>query len=462
MATYNSTTTLAPDLKIDYANASVNLVPSMAILQQFRSKNAPGFDGKKESNGAAVSVPIDWTQAEALGRYFLVPIKTSSGQEGFTYLGTASTGDSLNTPSSLTLAECQVQGVEINNRQRITYKSYTTGGSAGKKAIESIAELVIDDIKDVAFNRIEEAALFGSSELGEGVILSQTNSTTTLTVVFTVATFCPTLWVANIGAPVQFYSISGSTPTQNMAGATNYAVVQSVDVSTRTVVFYTYNSSGTLTDWADTTVPDVGNVAYFKGSVTSGTDNLTTGSKTQIGLYTQLTATSGTIFNVNRATYTLLQGQTYAVGSVPLTKAAVVKAAMKCVDKGNTEDMVLLVGTAAWADLAAEDMALRMFDSSYSERSSKSGSEELVYTAVNGKIRVVCHPFMKQGYAFLFTPGHVSWIGSSDVTFKIDGKQLWDLVPNTNAAEIQCFADKQIFHDRPSQGIVLTGIVSSS
>lgn len=442
---------IGAQLKINYAPQIVNLVPSQALLQQYRSPNAPGADPKNPLTGAAVSVPIDWTEAEKMGKYWVVPTKTQSGQ-GVSYLGPNGALSELLEALQTQIAEVQVQGFELNVRQQVAYKALSTADGAANKSVESAAKIVMDDMRDVAYNRQEISALHGQDNIG--VIQSQTLVSTTLTVIFTAASFSPGIWVSSIGARCHFFNGTAMRPAaQDLT--TRYATVTSVDTANRTVVFTT-----TGTNWVSTSAPAANDVCVFAGAeADGGTWN------EMVGLRTQLAATSGTLFNVNRANVPLFQGQTFAVGNVPLTKAAVIKAAMKAVDKGNMNDMVLLVGTASWADLAAEDLALRMFDGSYSSRASESGSESLVYTNVNGKIRVVCHPFMKAGEAFLFTPGHVSWVGSSDVRFLglgFDNKQLWRPVPDRNALELQIYADKQIYHAAPSQAIVLTGIVASS
>jgi hypothetical protein len=441
---------LGANLKANYAPKVINLVPSQALLQQYRSPNAPGADPNGALTGAAVAVPIDWTEAEKMGKYWVVPTKYQSGQ-GVSYLGPNGALSDLQEALQTQIAEVQVQGYELNVRQQVAYKALSTADGAANKSVESAAKIVMDDMRDVAYNRQEISALYGQSNIG--VVASQTLVSTTLTVVFTAASFSPGIWVSNIGARCAFFTGTTFKPAGQSASA--YATVTSVDTANRTVVFTTAGSG-----WTNLTVPAANDVCCFLGAQSDGgTFN------EMVGLDTQITATTGTLFNVNRANVALFQGQTFSVGNVPLTKAAVIKAAMKCVDKGNMSDMVLLVGTASWADLAAEDLALRMFDGSFSGRSSESGSESLVYNNVNGKIKVVCHPFMKAGEAFLFTPGHVSWVGSSDVRFLglgLDSKQLWRPVPDKNALEMQVYADKQIYHAAPSQAIKLTGIVASS
>jgi hypothetical protein len=125
--------------------------------------------------------------------------------------------------------------------------------------------------------------------------------------------------------------------------------------------------------------------------------------------------------------------------------------------------MALVVSTSTWADLAAEDLAQKIYDSSYSGEISKSGSKQLQYEVLNKQINVRAHPYMQRGLAFLTSEEHLSWIGSTDVTFKLPtGEALFRLVDGKNAYESQCVSVKQVFHECPSRGSVFTGIVNST
>lgn len=470
------TTTTAVDisssgaqLKVNYAPKLVNLVPENAILQQYRDPEAPGATGKDEkAQNADVAVPISWTSAESNGKYWVIPTKVKSGQ-GVSYLGNTGALATLADALALQIVEIQVQGNEVDIRNQIPYRAGSTAGSGGAKAFEGIAKLVMQDMKDVVYNRIEISALWGQDSIG--IVLSQTISGTTLTVIFTAASFCPALWVANIGAPVQFFAVSGANWTLDQGAGTitnSCATVQTVTTSTRTVTF-TMMVSGSASAWGtSTSTPAAGTYVMFGSGAANAVATAGGAAPTfneMYGLYKQFSATTGSPFGVNIANYSLLQGSTFDAGSAPLTQTKVVNAASKVIDKGNMSDLVLLVGTATWADLSNEAMAGRMWDSSYSARRSENGSEQITYTHAGGKIRVVLHPFMKNGYAFLFTPGQAHWVGSSDVTFvnPINSeKDLFLEIPDKNGYEVRLYSDKALYHEAPSQALVISGIVPSS
>jgi hypothetical protein len=125
--------------------------------------------------------------------------------------------------------------------------------------------------------------------------------------------------------------------------------------------------------------------------------------------------------------------------------------------------MVCLVSTKAWAVLAADDMALRSFDESYDPAKSQSGSREILYENINGSIKVICHPMVKYGDAFLFNPEDVMWVGSSKPTFEIPGmpERFFRLLDAKNAVELQNYADLAIYALKPCQTVFMTGITYS-
>jgi len=439
----NTLSTIDGNLKRNYAPKIVKLVPMICLLQAY---NPDETDQPK-----LPAVKVRWSEVAFNGQSFQYPTKVQSGQ-GVSYNGSAGNVKDLEDALNLIVVQASIVGYELVNRQQMVYSAAFAGDEAGAKAIEVNAKLMLEDLKDVLYSRNEMGALFGqNTSTGYGQVQSQTISGTTMTLIFTAASFSPGWWPGQIGARVEFFNGTAFVPTGQQGSA--YATVSSVDVAARTVVFALTGSG-----WTTTTVPAANNICFMKGALTTGGD-----FNEQIGLYTQLTATSGTIFALNRATYGLLQGNTFNVGSKRLTKAIVTQAAMLPINKGNLLDQVLIVSTNTWADLAAEDLSQRIYDSSYSGQLSKSGSRELSYEVLNKTVRVVCHPYMQGGLAFLTSEEHLSWIGSTDVTFRLpSGENLFRLVDGKNAYESQAVSVKQIYHEAPGKACVLTGIVNSA
>lgn len=434
--------TLSGNLKVKYAPAIIKVVPMVCLLQQYRPDET--------SQPVLPAIKVKWSDVASNGQSFQVPIKTKSGH-GVSFNGSAGAVSTLQDALNMEVVQASVVGFEVMNRQLVAFSAAYAGSEAGPKAMEPTAKLVLEDLKDILYTQNEMSALWGQyTTTGYGVIESQTLVSTTLTVIFTADSFAAGWWPREIGARYEFFTGTTFSPSGQQGSA--YATVASVDIANRTVVFTTTGSG-----WNDVTVPAAGYTCFPKGALTTGgTYN------EQIGLIKQLTARTGTIFGLARETYALLQGNSIAVGG-RLTKAKVTAGAMLPINMGNLLDMVLIVSTPTWSDLAAEDLTQKIFDSSYSGAVSKSGSRQLSYEVLNKNVRVVCHPYMQGGKAILTSEDHLSWIGSTDVTFKLpQGDDLFYIYQDTNAYIAQCISIKQIFHEAPGKAAVFTGIVNVS
>ncbi len=385
---------------------------------------------------------IDWVPADKMnGEFYSIPTVLRSNQ-GVSYLGEAGGVAQLSAVANGVMKEAQIKGSELNVRGQLSYKAMSQASAAGPRAFKKASAWLVEDLASVAFTRLEAAALYGQT--GLGTVESVTDLTGGFAdILITEATFAPGLWITAEGALIDSFT----TTTKNNTGTLTISLVT---ISSRTIkVAFT----GTLVN--DCAAADV---LYFAGSaVNGGTWN------EMIGLRKQFTATTGTLFNIDRSAYALIQGNTYA-STGKISKAKIVDAAMIAVNKGLMSDIVCLVSTKSWAVLAAEDMALRMFDNSYNKGVSESGAKELSYDSAHGNIKVICHPMVKYGEAFLFNPEDVLWVGSSKPTFELQGssgERFFRFVDGYNAVELQNYSDIAIYALKPAQAVVMTGITYS-
>lgn len=383
---------------------------------------------------------IDWVPADKQnGEFYGVPTVLRSNQ-GVTYLGESGDVGTLKSAKPGVMKEAQIKGSEINIRGQLAYKALSQAATAGPRAFKKSSAWLVEDLAYVAHTRIEIATLYGQSGLGTVESVTDVTPGSVATVVITAPTFAPGMWACLEGATLD--SFTGTTKNN----ATGVITVTSVDTSTRTL---TVSYSGTLASEIT-----AGDELFFEGA------NAGAGVFNEMcGLFKQMSTTSGTLFAIDRGAYSLMKGN--VVGTVgTLTKAKLVAASMKAVDKGCMSDLVVLVSTAGFATLNAEDMALRQFDQSYSPEKSQSGSKELIYESVNGSLKVVCHPMVKPGHAFIINTEDVLYIGSSKPTFEIPGmsEQFFRLVQDANAVELQNYSDLAVYVLKPAQTVILTGI----
>lgn len=384
---------------------------------------------------------IDWVPADKQnGEFYSIPTLLRSNQ-GVTYLGESGNIGTLVSAKPGIMKEAQVYGSEINVRGQLSYKALSQAASSGARAFKKASAWLVEDLTSVAHIRVEIAALYGHSGLGVVDTITLVSGTT-YDIVVTEESFAPGIWVSLEGAVLEAFN--GTTKVGDRK-----LTIETVTTSTRTVRVTQSGSTGTVA---------AANALYFEGA------NAGAGSFNEMcGLFTQMNTVSGTLFNIDRGAFSLMQGNVVS-GVGALTKAKIVGAAMHAVDKGCMSELVCIVGTKSWGALNQEDMALRRFDGSYNSSVSESGNTELVYSNVNGKIKVICHPMVKNGHALIFNPKDVLWIGSSRPTFEIpgfNGEKFFRLVDGSNAVELQNYADLAVYAIKPSQTVLLTGITHS-
>ena len=161
--------------------------------------------------------------------------------------------------------------------------------------------------------------------------------------------------------------------------------------------------------------------------------------------------------------YDLWRGNSYASAGA-LTFGKIQAAISVAVGRGLLEDVVLYVNPKSWASLLTEQAALRMYDSSYSEGTSKNGSRELKFFSQNGSVTVKAHPFVKEGDAFIVPLKRLARVGSTDITFTAPGakgaKEMFVDLQNSMGYQAKLYSGQTLFVSTPAKCVKITGISS--
>ena len=412
----NTVDTLNGLFKTQYAPDLNDLIPQHAILQQ-KIQYVPA----DKQNGAFYAVPTVLRQSQ-----------------GVTYLGDSGNVADLNDAINALMREAQVKGSELNLRGQLSYKALSQASTAGARAFKKASSWLVEDMANSMFTRLELSTLHG--QVGLGKVSTKSVSGSVVDVVVSDETWATGIWVALENALFEIWDVDASRDL--------VLQLTKVTSASQTLQFTKISGGGALADI------DTGDDIFAKGAKTDS------GYAEMAGLFKQYSTTSGTLFNIeNRQNYSLLQGNVASsIGEI--SSAKIVEAASLAVDKGLMTDAIVLVGTKTFADLNAENMGLRMFDSSYSPAKAENGAKELSYDHINGKLSVVCHPFVKGGQALIMDPKDALFVGSSKPTFEIPGMpdRFFRLVEGKNAVELQNYCDLAVFAHKPGQGVVLTGI----
>lgn len=385
------------------------------------------------------SALIKWAKgAKKTGDFYEVPTLLR-GNQGVSYLGTEGLGGDLEDATAMVMKPAKIKAVEVINRGRMSYRAAAESVSS-EQAFESAWGLLTSDLQKLAYTRLEIQALHGQEGLGAvETVGTAVGSTVDLTI--TAATFAPGMWPLLEGASLD--SFTGTTKNN-----TGTIVVNSVDADNRKV---NVTFSGTLA--SDITA---GDVLYFKGA------NAGAGSFNEFcGLFKQLAAVSGTMFELDRTTYSVTRGNTVAVGGA-ITKAKVLAGLKKCHDRGATGKFIFLCSTESAITLQAAEDALRQYDSSYSKSKAVNGFEGIEYIHGPSSVTVLPHPMVKNGQAALFKPEEAFWVGATQPTFNLggSGEEFFQYVADKAQFEIQNMTIMALYHTAPSHACVFSGIAN--
>lgn len=389
-----------------YPNGVPDLVPAIAKIQN----------------------EIKFDKQDLLGLQYVQPVRLAL-PGGFTSAkgdGTAG-AFALNDAKAGTQGRAQVSASQILLKDQLSYED-AGKASGGKASFAQGTKFFYEGMQKAMRKRIESMLLYGN--VGIGVVSAYASGTPSITI--SLAEWAPMLWTGSEGTEIDIMSGTSATVRGTVT-------IVSVDPDTRIVTL-----SGTVTGAA------AGDVVYFKGGY--GTE--------MAGIHNIMTNT-GSLFNINAATYQLWKSASLTVSGA-LSFNAVKKAVTKAVSKGLMEDIKLYVNHGAWDDVASDISSLRSLDKSEVKKVDV-GAEEIVYHSQNGKIEIIAHPMVKQGYAYGLVAQNWKRIGSVDVSFGAPGfgGEPWFHLPTKAGVEARMYTNQAIFSEMPGTSFVISGIVNT-
>jgi hypothetical protein len=389
-----------------YADSLENLIPDGVKLMNLIKFN------NKDKTGEKYNQPV------ILGM-----------EHGVTFAASDEDAFTLNDAVAGSIKNAEVRGNALVLRSRIGLKAISSSmGSA--EAFEQATKYLVANMLRSITKKLEIELLYGQ----KGYATVSAASSTLITI--TTAEWAPGIWAGAEGMPINIRATDG-TDRGNF-------VVSSVSFDNKTV---------TVTTDAAVAGVVATDVIYHKGAY----------DKEFIGIHAILEKTSGTLFNINVATYQLFKGNTFAVGGDALTFADLNKAISRAVEKGLDTKVICLVNPRTWADLLTEQAALRKYDQSYSSGKFEQGAKGLLFHSQNGEIEIIPSIYVKEGYAYMLEPSSWMRVGSQDVSFKRPGKEgeFFRELENAAGYELRCYCDQALFTSAPSHNVLLTGIVNS-
>lgn len=389
-------------------------------------------------------------QSQVIGNEYFQPLQLTT-EQGFTYAA-AGVSVTVNAPVTMDVQFAIVDAPQITATIGFDYNSYYKTQSVGEAAFDQIHRLKVEAMMRSARLRTENSMLYGGQFLA--LAASSSNSSGTIVITFTQASWADGTWAGAEGASFDFWQAGGTTKTNSNATL----LVTGVNASTFAVTF-----TGNTTDTAAIATyvaanPNVGGVVYAGSGVT------VLGDADQIGLVTQVSNTTGTIFSINAANFSQFQGNVVNVGSSPLAFSTIQDVIATLTGRGlGKEEVTLYVNPFTWANLLTDQAALRMYDSSFSTGEFDNGAETIVFHSQNGRVKVKSHILLKRGDAMIIPTKNVVRIGSTDWTWGIPGTMNGQVfIQNADTTlSIRSYQAQQVLNRKPAASAFITGIVNS-
>lgn len=414
---FETQTTLTGLFKDVYEDKIVNLVPESSVLQK-RIK----FVENDKREGRLLHQPV------------LLALPT-----GMTF-GVGAVA--LNSPVASTMGDAQIAGAGMTLADRITYDVAAKAASGGVRAFVEATELIVDALTQSMSKFIEIELMWGSSShgtLAESTVHTGTGTVATVTI--DLAEWSAGIWSGMENINVDMYN-AGVLVNTNAA-----LVVTAVNASTRVITM-----SGNSTD--------ITAINTANGTALQIFPYLAYGQEMQ-GFYNILSNT-GTLFNINAATYALWQSNTYSALSTALNFGKVMSAVALPTARGLMEDVTVFVNPTTYSNLITSQAGARRYDSSWKKNELENGTESLCFYGPNGKIEIVSHIFMKQGYAFILPLKRCQRTGATDLTFTLPGMpgEFFLQLPGYTAYELRCYTLQAAFLNSPAKACLVTAIVN--
>lgn len=433
-ATAETTAVAAGLLKQAYNDEAITkVVPASSILQE----------------------EIDFvSDAQKEGAQFNAPVLLSL-PSGFTYGAGYATYQAI-IPSNVQYAF--LTGSNINLRDGIA-NDLISRAMNDKNSFMTASKYVMMALQKSMRKELELNLLYGSTGLGQ--VNAYTNlSATSTTLYFTNGSWAPAIWSGLENCVIQFY----------LAGVQEGATFTITSV---TIAQQAPNFGGAITVTGTsgdiTIIQNAIGTTFVNGSTAGGTAldvymNTSFGNQ-MVGVKGILTAT-GTLFGLNTASYSVWQPNTFSCGSAPLSIGKVLDAGALAVARG-AEDEVLdvLVNPTSYANLIVEASSARRYDGSWKKDTLPNGARYIEYYGPNGKMRVIAHPFVKQGEGFILPLEDAKRIGSTDITFDLPGfagPALYLPSPTNTGVEVRVFTSQALFMAKPSHCVYLSNITAST
>jgi hypothetical protein len=315
--------------------------------------------------------------ANSVGQYFTEPLQVTTSW-GVSFLGSDTSVQALNesVPSNTVPAQVTPYLTVLNDK--ISYGMFDRGARGREEGLHVDGCAYVGKNLAMQMRRILEISMPvrpGRLRHRRDVQLERHGS-----VVVTAASLRPGVLAILEGARIDV--VRTGNLYANNGGSTSIAgigiTVLAVDIDARTITFSAlpFMGSGAATLAA-------GDILFLHGAAGQAPcgqqhpRRVAVSYMEMIGLRKQISATTGTIFAVNKATYLAVRGNTVtSIG--PISAGAILKCVAKAVNRGLQGRAVCFISPTSWQELNSRNIAQQVFDQSYSPAKAEVGTDAIV------------------------------------------------------------------------------------
>jgi hypothetical protein len=366
-----------------------------------------------------------------------------SDEAGFTYAARDEGAFPVNDGVSFETQDAQVDAFQLLLQGSVDYESAARASSSRKAFLELVGKKLQVMVASTK-RRFESELWYGQSLTGLGTVEAVAGAVVTIDV----GEWAPMMWQGRKGHRVNFYATGAAGALRANTPAGGY-VIQSVNLVTRQITFTTaIDASVVPTD-----------VLVWHGSY--GATRAT--AKTCAGNI-RISSNTGTMFNIDGALYDVWTGNTFACGAANLTFYKIMAAMGLLANRGLDGDVILWTSPATWSALITDQAALRRYSAEI-VTVAKNGAKGIEFFYQTGKVTIIGHGMMKEGYAVVNEMAKWKRVGAQDFSFKTpgleEGRDIFWHDPNKAGFSYRYYGAQSLFCEMPSHQLVFTGIVNS-
>lgn len=393
---------------------------------------------------APIAAAIPFESGNLIGGKYHVPVDLQQ-EHGFTY-SAANATPTLLAPVAGYMADGQVEGSQLYGRSRVGYEAIMRSQQQGKQAVREATKHVVKRLGRSGAKRLEIDLLHGRRSIG--TISAQSGASTSRTWTLSDASWASGIWAGMEGATLDVYRTNSAFADTKLN--TNAAVVvAAVDVENKQL-----DVTGNATD-----LTAIDSYSSSNGYIFFETSS-TTASMAGIDAIARNT---GTLFNINAATYALWGGNVLTSTGV-LSLAKLLNAVGLTASFGAMGmQATALVSPKAFEVLNSDQAALRRYGAEY-RSAGNNGFEALEFFSQTGPLKVMSHPFQKDGQAHVVYLEEFHRIGASDLSFIDRGGPSPRLIlesADSPSSEMRLQSHQAIYCEMPRHCVVLDGITYS-